>query len=153
MYNIKYVPLTATVELKKLPSMKIFKRFSKLDLKTKEIVEYLNWEKSKNELVIYCRARFDIEIPKKYNYLIDLNNPLEGIVIHSEIKHALWNGVIPLNMMEEFYHTFLIIKFKNSIPNCLNSLVGIDKSDLKIRFALCDEKDKNIVINKIKNND
>lgn len=149
--DIEYVPITAFVELDKLPTKYSIEKFTKGKPITDEITHYLNWKKSSNELVSYCRAVCETEIPKKFDYLIDLLDDSGGIEIDATINQAIWNGMIPLNFIDLGYKTITIIKFKDGIPKRLNSLSEIDQTDFKQRFVLCSKSDKEKVLNELKN--
>lgn len=148
--TMEYVPITATVKTDKLPTEDSIERFTKDTEKTKEIVEYLKWQKSTNELVAYCRGEFESKIPKKFDFLIDLQNQSGGIELNATITYALWNGIIPLDFIDLGHKTIIIVKFENGIPECLGSLEEIDQTDFKPRFALCYKSDKEKVLTELK---
>ena len=151
LVDIEYVPITALVELEKLPTKDSIDKLNKGKPVTDEITQYLNWKKSPNEIVSYCRAVYETEIPKKFDYLIDLLDDSGGIEIDATITQAIWNGIIPLNFIDLGYKTVTIIKFKDGIPERLNSLNEIDKTDFKPRFALCSKEVKNEIVTELKN--
>ena len=149
--DIKYIPISAYVELDKLPTKDVVNNFIKGREKTKEIIRYLNWKKSSNELVSFCRAVFETKIPNKFDFLIDLNNESGGVETEATFTQALWNGIIPLDYIDLGYKTITIIEFKNGIPECLKSLKEMDNTDFKAQFMLCSKIDKNEIIKKLKN--
>ena len=147
----EYVPISAFVELDKLPTKDSIDKFTKGKPITDEITQYLNWKKSSNELVSYCRAVCETKIPKQFNFLIDLNDKSGGIEIDATITQVIWNGMIPLDFIDLGYKTVTIIEFKNGIPERLKSLKEIDQADFKPRFVLCSKSDKNKIITELKN--
>jgi len=149
MTEIEYVPISAVVGLDSLPTIDLINQYTKE--KTKEIINYLNWEKSSNELVSFCRAVCETEVPTNFDFLIDLNNQSGGFEINAKITQALWNGAMPLNIIDLGYKTITIIEFENGIPECLNSLKDIDDADFKPRFALCSKSNKENVLSELKN--
>lgn len=148
--NNKYVPISAFVELEKLPTKDSITNFTKGKEKTKEIIEYLNWNKSQDELISFCRATYETYVPQKFDFLIDLLHNSGGIEINATIIHAIWNGMIPLNIIDLGYKTIIIIKFKNGIPKCLDSLNELSNADFKTRFALCSKSNKAEIIKELK---
>ncbi len=147
----EYVPISAFVELNKLPTIDSINSYTSDKEHTNEIIQYLNWKKSPNELVTFCRAVCETHIPKKFDFLIDLLDENGGINVNAIITHALWNGFIPLNFIDLGYKTITIIKFNNGIPERLNSLKEMDKADFKSRFALCSKLNKEEIIADLKN--
>jgi len=150
LIDIEYVPITALVGLDKLPIKDSIDKFTRGRPITNEITQYLNWKKSSDELVSYCRGVYETEIPKKFDYLIDLLDNTGGIEIDAIIKHAIWNGIIPLNFIDLGYKTITIIKFKNGVPKRLNLLNSIEETDFKPRFALCSKSNKDEILTKLK---
>ena len=148
--SIEYVPIIATVKLDTLPTLEAIQRFIKNKEKTQEIIEYVKWQKSSNELVSYCRGVFESKIPKEFDFLIDLQNPLGGMELNATVSHALWNGIVPLDFIDLGHKTITIIKFENGIPECLKSLDEIDTTDFKPRFALCSKSIKEQVLTELK---
>ncbi|MFD2725263.1 hypothetical protein [Hyunsoonleella rubra] len=145
----EYVPISAFVALDKLPAVDSINRFLRGKEKSEEVIAYLNWEKSSDELVSFCRAVCEIEIPKKFDFLIDLQDNLGGIDIDATITKAIWNGMLPLNFIDLGYKTFTIIKFKGGVPERLDSLEEMDEADFKPRFVLCSKSNKNEIITEL----
>jgi hypothetical protein len=52
----EYIPISALVELDKLPTIDSINKFTGGKNHTNEIIQYQNWKKSSNELISYCRA-------------------------------------------------------------------------------------------------
>ena len=88
---------------------------------------------------------------KLIDFLIDLKDPNGGIEIISTIKQTLWNGMLPLNIIDIGYKTTCIIEFKNGIPERLNEMDYYEESDFKLRFALCSKFDKEVILKRLKN--
>ncbi|WP_340155366.1 hypothetical protein [uncultured Winogradskyella sp.] len=147
----EYIPISAVVGIDALPTRDSITKFAKEKEQTKEIVNYLNWKKSPNELVSFCRAVCETEVPKNFDFLIDLDDHSGGIEINATITQAIWNGMLPLNFIDLGYKTITIIEFENGIPERLNSLKDIDDADFKPRFALCSKSEKEKVISELKN--
>jgi hypothetical protein len=147
----KFVPILCLLTKELLPTMEIINQFDKADKNTKEILNYLNWTQTKNEIVTYNgHGMFEFEIPASFDFLIDLNDPKGGIEVKSTIKQTMWNGMLPLNIIDLGYKTSCIIEFENGIPKRLNELNYYAESDFKLRFALCNKSDKEIILNKRK---
>jgi len=149
--KIEYIPISAFIELDKMPTIDSINKFDEKKEKTEEISNYLNWKKSPNELVSFCRAVCETKIPKNFDFLIDLKDNFGGIEINATITQAIWNGIIPLNFIDLGYKTITIIEFENGIPERLNSLKEIDDADFKPRFALCSKSEKEKVLSELKN--
>jgi hypothetical protein len=147
----KFVPILCKLSKEMLPTLEIINQF---DANTKEITNFLNWTESENEIITYnSYAMYELEIPASFNFLIDLKDPNGGIEIKSIIKQTIWNGRLPLNIIDSGYKTSCIIEFENGIPDRLNKLKYYEKRDFKLRFALCDKTDKERIINRLKNCD
>ncbi len=146
----EYVPISAVVQTEELPTIDLINTFTKGEKQTEEITYYLNWKKSPNELVSFCRAVCKTEIPKKFDFLIDLNDNYGGIEITATITQAIWNGIVPLKFIDSGYKTITVVKFENGIPERLNSLKNINDADFKTRFALCSISNKENVLSELK---
>lgn len=147
----KYVPILCLLKKEMLPTIETINQFEKADKNTSEIQNYLNWTQSENEIVTYNGyAMVELEIPASFNFLIDLNDTNGGIEVKSTIKQTMWNGMLPLNIIDLGYKTTCIIEFDHGVPNRLNELSYYKESDFKLRFALCDKNDKDIILNKIR---
>ncbi|MCG2420548.1 hypothetical protein K8089_16115 [Aequorivita sp. F47161] len=147
----KFVPILCKLPKEMLPTIEIINQFEKAEKNTKEIVKYLNWTKSDNEIITYNGyGMFELEIPANFDFLIDLKDPNGGIEIKSIIKQTMWNGMLPLNIIDLGYKTSCIIEFENGIPDRINELSYYADSDFKLRFALCNKSDKEIILNKRK---
>lgn len=134
-----------------LPTREKISQFEKVDMQSIEIKNYLNWTQSKNEIVAYNGyGIFELEIPASFDFLIDLNDPNGGIDVESTIQQTIWNGMLPLNIIHLGYKTISIIEFNDGISHVLNELNYYEESDFKLRFALCNKKNKELILNKIK---
>lgn len=142
----EHVHISAIVDLDMLPTIDSINKFLKTKENTDEIKNYLNWKKSKNELISFCRAVCKTNVPKKFDFLIDLEDNFGGIEVKATISHAIWNGIIPLNYIDLGYKTITIIKFDNGIPERLNNILKFEDADFKPRFVLCSKSDKKNVI-------
>ena len=147
----EYIPITAIVGLDKLPTIDTINQYIKNKEKTKEIIYYLNWKKSDNELVSFCRAVCETEVPKSFDFLIDLDDHSGGIEVNATVTQAIWNGVVPLEFIDSGYKTITVIEFENGIPERLNSLKDIEHTNFESRFALCSKSEKEKVLSELKN--
>ncbi len=133
----KFVPILCLLRKEMLPTMATINQFEKANKNTREIKKYINWTQNKNEIVTYNGyGMFELEIPANFDFLIDLNDPNGGIEIKSTIKQTMWNGMLPLNIINLGYKTSCVIEFERGIPERLKELEYYDKSDFKLRFAL-----------------
>ena len=146
----EYVPIHAVVPIEGLPTIDLINTFTKGREQTEEITYYLNWEKSPDELISFCTAVYETEIPKKFDFLIDLNDDYGGIEIAATITQAFWNGILPLKFIDLGYKTITIIQFENGIPERLNSLKNINNADFRTRFALCSLFNRENVLSELK---
>ncbi|WP_396637403.1 hypothetical protein [Maribacter sp. R77961] len=147
----EYVPISAVVGLDKLPTIELINKYTKKKEKTEEIIRYLNWKKKRNELISFCRAVCETKVPTSFDFLIDLEDTSGGIEINAKINQAIWNGMVPLNIIDLGYKTITIIEFENGIPERLYSLKQMDEADFKPRFALCSKSSKENVLAELKN--
>jgi len=147
----RFVPILCLLTKEFLPTMDTINQFEKVKKDTKEIHNYLNWTQAENEIVTYNgHGIFELEIPANFDFLIDLNDPNDGIEVKSTIKQTIWNGMIPFHIIDCGYKTSCVIEFENGIPKRMNELDNYEESDFKFRFALCNKSDKDIILNKIK---
>lgn len=146
----EYIPISAVVSIEELPTIDLINTYTKGKEQTKEITYYQYWKKSPDELVAFCRVIYETEIPKKFDFLIDLSDDCGGIEIAATITQAIWNGILPLKFIDLGYKTILIIQFENGIPERLYSLKNINDADFKTRFALCSALNKEKVLSKLK---
>ncbi|WP_299611370.1 hypothetical protein [uncultured Aquimarina sp.] len=147
----KYVPILCLLTKDMLPTIETINQFEKAGKKTIEIKNYLNWTQNKNEIVTYNGyGMFELQIPASFDFLIDINDVNGGIEVKSTIQQTMWNGMLPLNIIDFGYKTTCIIEFEKGIPKVLNELNYYQESDFKLRFALCNKKDKEVILNKIK---
>lgn len=145
----KFVPIICLLKREMLPTIETINQFEKADKNTSEIQNYLNWTQSENEIMTYNgHGMFKLKIPVSFDFLIDMNDPNGGIEVKSTIKQTMWNGMLPLNIIDLGYKTSCIIEFENGIPERLNELSYYAESDFKLRFALCNNHDKEIILNK-----
>ncbi len=148
----KYVPILCFLTKEFLPTLETINQFDNADKNSKEIRNYLNWTQSENEIVTYnSYGIYELEVPSSFDFLIDLKDPNGGIEIISTIKQTMWNGMLPLNIIDLGYKTTCIIEFKNGIPERLNEMDYYKESDFKLRFALCSKFDKEVIIKRLKN--
>lgn len=117
------------------------------------IDSFFTWRKAENELVVYCGYGYcDTPIPKSYNRLIISDDAENSIITQATVQHVIWNGILPLHMIEHGHKIICIISFDEGIPNELNSLT--DWEDFQHgtyqydKFGLCDNNDAEAIMRK-----
>jgi hypothetical protein len=154
----RLLPIVCTIPKKMLPTKESIEQFIKGKQISNEnlIGAYLTWKQGHNELIAYTGYRYcDTSIPKSYNFLLDFESPEGGHEINATIKYAIWNGYLPLDILDHGHKTICIISFDDKIPTELDSLLDwdnwlADKSS-RLRFGLCDKREKDQILRKIKN--
>lgn len=150
----RVLPILSTIRMEQLPSEELIGKWTKGKINTPEIQKFLSWERQDNQIVTYNGYGYcDTEIPKTYDFLIDLDDPQGGIDTEVTIVHAIYNGVVPLNTIEHGHKTVCVLEFSGGIPERLDLLLPFEESAFKFRFGLCSKTDKAAILERIKNSD
>ncbi|BDS12721.1 hypothetical protein [Aureispira anguillae] len=154
----RILPIIGTIPVSLLPKKEeIGARLgSETDFNQDLLHKYYNWTLTGNEIIVYTGYGYcDVEIPKTYTYLICFDEQTKSLDVLATVKFAIWNGRIPLNMIESGHHTFCIIEFENGIPDILKELPNwddIQQGNYKYyKFGLCEKEDVDLILEKIAN--
>ena len=154
----RLLPILCLVPRELLPTRdSIYKLTTgKQNINERLINDYLDWTQSNNEIIAYTGyGYYDADVPKTYDYLLDLENPEHGQRVKAKIKFGIWSNWMPLDTIERGHKTICIIEFDSTVPNELLMLPNLDNwianKNSSLRFGLCDRKDKDLVIDRIKN--
>ncbi len=119
------------------------------------IESYYKWNKSDNEIIAYCGYGYcDMPIPKTYNCLFDLDNPDQPIEVNAEVKHSIWNGILPIDSIEHGHKIICIISFNDDLPDMVKRIPKwkyFESGKYRYgQFGLCDRQDLELIIAKNK---
>ena len=114
-------------------------------VKDDEYFEFINWQRSKNEIAALTMYSFaDILLPMHFDTIFQVDNT--GNYIHTEfaITQAIINGWTPVDQIEKGHKHIVIIQFAESIPDIFNLLSNFNDSkniDSQIQLGFCDKVD------------
>lgn len=154
----RLLPLIYLVPKRDLPTRELIEKWSNKNidrLNQSPIKDYLTWAQADNEIVVFTGYSYcDTQLPKTYNCLLDLENLGNSKDVKATIKFAIWNGILPLEILEHGHKTVCIIEFADGIPDEIRDLPSLDEymsqKNVGTKFGLCDAADSELIINKIK---
>lgn len=121
------------------------KRFMSDREKDDNYFKFINWRKKDNEFAVLTMYAYeDIQLPKKFDILFQIDRPNNFIHQDFAITQAVFNGWTPLSQISKGHKHICIVEFYNDIPDIVNSIPFFGKKEtLKNGFQLgfCDRND------------
>ena len=106
-----------------------------------------SWQRQQKEILIYTSYAYaDIDIPRKFDCLFELQNPENKYVGKCEITQAVLNAWAPINQMCHGHKHLCVMNFENGIPELikiLNKVEDLSTYDWRQKslLGICDQKD------------
>lgn len=108
---------------------------------------FMAWKEKQDEIALFTYYAYaDLNIPKTYNCIFDLDHPENKTVTPFTIIQSVWEGWLPVPYIEHGYKHLLIVKFEEEVPNIVNELYqeeakysSVPKASL--RLGICDLAD------------
>jgi len=106
-----------------------------------------SWKRKKNELLIYTSFAYaDIKIPRRFNCIFDLNNPINSYMGNYEITQVIWNGWFPIDLIAQGHKHLCVMRFEDEIPQIVKNLDRVEDLSTYKRgnhyvIGFCDQKD------------
>ncbi len=107
--------------------------------------EFINWEKTENEIVVLTMYAYDdILLPKKYNIVFQIDKPSNFVNLDFTITQAIWNSWTGVNKISRGHKHICVIRFDKAVDNIFNLLTYFDPKRTvhdNIELGLCDKND------------
>ena len=107
--------------------------------------EFINWQRSKNEIAALTMYSFaDILLPKRFDTIFQVDNTENYVHTEFAITQAIINGWTPVGQIEKGHKHIVVIQFAESIPDIFNLLSNFNVSENvggQIQLAFCDKVD------------
>ena len=107
--------------------------------------EFINWQKSDNEIVILTMYAYnDILLPKKYDTVFQIDKPANFVHTDFTITQAVLNGWKSVNQFSRGHKHICVIQFNKAVDNIFSLLTHFDPkqpANDNIQLGFCDEND------------
>ena len=116
--------------------------------------QFINWQKKSNEIVVLTMYAFgDVELPKQYDIVFQIDDVDNYIDINYTIRLAIFDGWHSVSEIGYGHKHILILEFESSIPHIFNLLSDFDdkkpdKNNKEIGF--CSRTDFESIKEKLK---
>lgn len=85
--------------------------------------QFLQWKPADNEVVVFTMYAYaDIELPKQFDCIFELENPTNVVQADLTIPLAVYEGWLPMLGIEHGCKHACILRFKHQVPSLLDLL-------------------------------
>jgi hypothetical protein len=109
--------------------------------KDEDYFRFINWQKTERELVVLTMYAYDdIQLPKKFDIVFQIENSDNFIQVDFTITQAIINGWTPLNQISRGHRHICVIEFYYDIPAIFQSVPLFDKTlQSGVQLGFCDK--------------
>jgi hypothetical protein len=108
---------------------------------------FINWKRKDNEIALFTLYAYaDLQIPKHFDCIFDLDNPDRFEVTDLILKQSIINGWFPIDSIMHGHKHVCIFEFKNELPNLFRELYVRTQISSRapkdyFRLGICRQKD------------
>jgi hypothetical protein len=118
--------------------------------------EFINWQKSNNEIVVLTMYAYDdILLPKKYDTVFQIDKPTNFTHTDFIITQAVLNGWTGVNQISKGHKHICVIQFNRTVDNIFSLLTHFSPEQTAyniIQLGFCDENDFEEIKTRLKQN-
>jgi hypothetical protein len=117
--------------------------------------ELIDWRQRPNEIVVLTMYAYaDIELPKRFDTVFEIENPDNFEEVSVQIRYAIFNGYAPVDLISHGHKHILVLEFIDSVPAIFNLLQPFnDKTRMSAsegQLGLCSKSDFQAIKNTLK---
>lgn len=84
---------------------------------------FIDWDKRENQIVLFTLYAYaDLEIPKSFDCIFDLNNPNKFTNCKLRLVQTITEGTFPSGIIDHGYKHISVFEFEKGIPKLITSL-------------------------------
>ena len=107
--------------------------------------EFINWQKTENEIVVLTMYAYDdISLPKKYDTVFQIDKPSNFVNLDFTITQAVLNGWTGVNQISRGHKHICVIQFNKPADGIFRLLTYFDPKRTvldNIQLGFCDKND------------
>lgn len=85
--------------------------------------KFINWKRKDNEIALFTLYAYaDFKIPKRFDCVFDLDNPLRFELTDMILTQSIYEGWYPIDSIEDGHKHLCVFEFEDKIPKLISEL-------------------------------